>query len=137
MMFSSRAIATNTDFSLYGVTNNEDMSLPANVIGLVDLHDETQSSKTNGVTINHNVTLNVGRDAKLPSDFSDMDMDDVGGLNSQKDVEAKESGSNMAVISDAVAAAESSKISSPSKAGCVQTLAGIVATNGNVTEDKL
>ncbi|GKB77501.1 protein breast cancer susceptibility 1 [Tanacetum coccineum] len=31
---------------------------------------------------------------------------------------------------------ELSKISSPSKAGCVQTLAGIVAMDGNVTEDQ-
>ncbi|GJU70080.1 uncharacterized mitochondrial protein-like protein [Tanacetum coccineum] len=59
-------------------TNNDDMSFPAKVFGLVDVHKETQSSKTNGVTIDHDVTLNEGRDAKLPSDFSDMDMDDAG-----------------------------------------------------------
>nr|GEZ52711.1 hypothetical protein [Tanacetum cinerariifolium] len=35
-----------------------------------------------------------------------------------------------------VATVESSKISSPSKAGCVQTLAGIVSTDDNVTEDQ-
>nr|GEV65567.1 hypothetical protein [Tanacetum cinerariifolium] len=117
-------------------TNNEDLSLPAKVSGLVEVDDKTLSLEPDGVTMDQDVTLNEGRDAKLPSDFRDTDMDDTGAPDSQKDVEAQESDSNMAVITDAVAAAESSKISSPDTAGGVQTLAGIAATDDYVTEDQ-
>ncbi|GJT97362.1 agenet domain-containing protein [Tanacetum coccineum] len=117
-------------------TNNEDLSLPAKVSGLVEVDDKTPSSEPDGVTMDQDVSLNEGRDAKLPSDFRDTDMADTGAPDSQKDVEAQEPDSNMAVITDAVAAAESSKISSPDTAGGVQTLAGIVATDDYVTEDQ-
>ncbi|PWA57180.1 Agenet-like domain-containing protein [Artemisia annua] len=112
-------------------TNNEDLSLPAKVSGLVEVDDETQSSEPDGVAMDQDVTLNEGRDAKLPSDFRDMDVDDAGAPDSQKDVDAQQSDSNMAAITDAVAAVESSKLSSPDTVGGVQTPTGIVATDDN------
>ncbi|GJV70374.1 heat shock protein 90 [Tanacetum coccineum] len=76
-------------------TNNEDISLPGKVSGLVEVDDKTQSSETDGVTVDQDVTLNEGQDAKLPSDFRDMDMADAEGPDSQKDVEDQEPGSKI------------------------------------------
>ena len=75
--------------------------MPAKVSGLVEVDDETQSSKPDGVAMDQDVTLNEGRDAKLPYDFRDIDVDDAGAPDNQKVVDAQQSDSNMAAITDA------------------------------------
>ena len=62
----------------------------------MEVYDESQSSKPDGVAMDQDVTLNEGRDAKLPSDFRDIDVDDAGAPDNQKDVDAQQSDSNMA-----------------------------------------
>nr|GFB06326.1 cell cycle checkpoint protein RAD17 [Tanacetum cinerariifolium] len=52
--------------------------------------DFLHENEIDGVTVDQDVTLNEGRDAKLPFGFRDMDMDDAEGPDIQKDVGDKE-----------------------------------------------
>ena len=72
-------------------SNGGYQSSPAKISSLVQVGDEIQSSEPDAISMDQDVTLNERGDARLPLDFRDIDMDAVGALDSQKNVEPSSS----------------------------------------------